>query len=140
MLAEITPCRSNLSGTRIVVGLEAIGQVDLAGHEVDAAMADDDEQIWTALRLSKADNVATALRNLPEGAVPRLSDCDGPVLQVSVLRGHKFALVAIARGADVVKYGQPVGVALGDIAPGEHVHLHNIEGLAGRTERHRRRS
>lgn len=96
-----------------------------------------DEPTWTALRLTAQDNVATALRDLTAGMVPRLPECDAPALVNSIARGHKFALTAISAGNRIVKYGQPIGIALVDIAPGEHVHLHNIEGLAGRAERHR---
>ena len=99
-------------------------------------MTNDDEPVWTALRLSPSDNVATSLRDMPSGAKPRLTDCDAPRLLSDIARGHKFSLTKIAAGSDVLKYGQPVGVALTDIMPGEHVHLHNIEGLAGRAERH----
>ncbi len=42
-----------------------------------------------------------------------------------VARGHKFALTDIAKGANVIKYGLPIGYALADIAAGEHVHAHN---------------
>jgi len=46
--------------------------------------------------------------------------------------GHKLARRAITRGEIVVKYGQPVGRAIADIARGAHVHVHNIESLRGR--------
>lgn len=99
-------------------------------------MEDNRDDVWTALRLEEADNVATALRDLPAGAVPRIAECDAPALQDAIARGHKFALAAIGAGEHAVKYGQAIGVALSDIAPGAHVHLHNLEGLAGRRERH----
>ena len=41
--------------------------------------------------------------------------------------GHKIALSAIAPGADVIKFGVPIGRAKTAITPGEHVHVHNIE-------------
>ena len=41
--------------------------------------------------------------------------------------GHKVALTAIAAGAPVIKYGYPIGVATGDIHPGDHVHTHNLK-------------
>ena len=40
--------------------------------------------------------------------------------------GHKYARRAIAAGEAVVKYGMPIGHATRDIAPGEHVHVHNL--------------
>ncbi|MCC5982808.1 MAG: UxaA family hydrolase [Rhodobacteraceae bacterium] len=40
--------------------------------------------------------------------------------------GHKIARVAIAAGEKVIKYGAPIGSASTAIAPGEHVHLHNL--------------
>ena len=40
--------------------------------------------------------------------------------------GHKIAVEAIAAGAPVRKYGQVIGFARGRIAPGEHVHTHNL--------------
>ncbi|MGI9477032.1 MAG: UxaA family hydrolase [Hyphomicrobiaceae bacterium] len=103
-------------------------------------MAADDKTVWTALRLHHADNVATALRDLPAGGSPHISDCPAPALCTDIARGHKFALSPIAAGEQAIKYGQAVGVALSDIAAGEHVHLHNLEGLAGRAERHRNAS
>ena len=40
--------------------------------------------------------------------------------------GHKQALTDIPSGANVIKYGFPIGHALCDIAAGEHVHTHNM--------------
>ena len=48
-----------------------------------------------------------------------------PLMQ-PVPRGHKFAVQPIATGACVIRYGQIIGVATGDIAMGEHVHTHNL--------------
>ncbi|KQT42930.1 galactonate dehydratase [Aureimonas sp. Leaf454] len=74
------------------------------------------------VRLDPADNVVTALRNLEAGA---------PVEETATLalipRGHKIASRAIPAGEKVVKYAQIIGYASRDIAPGEHVHVHNIE-------------
>jgi altronate dehydratase small subunit len=46
--------------------------------------------------------------------------------------GHKIALRAVAAGALVHKYGQPIGRASAAIVPGEHVHVHNVDGVRGR--------
>ena len=40
--------------------------------------------------------------------------------------GHKIARMAIPAGGQVVKYGAPIGRASAAIAPGDHVHTHNL--------------
>lgn len=70
------------------------------------------------VRLSSADNVITALQPLAigdEGAIE------------AIPRGHKIATSPIERGAPVLKYAQVIGYAATDIAPGAHVHTHNLE-------------
>jgi altronate hydrolase len=46
---------------------------------------------------------------------------------VAIPAGHKLALHSIADGAPVRKYGQIIGFARGEIAPGAHIHTHNLE-------------
>jgi (2R)-sulfolactate sulfo-lyase subunit alpha len=41
--------------------------------------------------------------------------------------GHKVALTDINKGDTVWKYGQDIGIAKAKIAPGEHVHVHNVK-------------
>ncbi|MDR8052442.1 UxaA family hydrolase [Burkholderia cenocepacia] len=77
------------------------------------------------------DNVAVALDALaPDVPV----DVRGAPLRpaAAVPAGHKIATAPIAHGDTIVKCGQPIGVALRDIAAGEHVHMHNV----GMPERH----
>jgi hypothetical protein len=40
--------------------------------------------------------------------------------------GHKIARQPIKAGEKVKKYGAPIGTATKAIAPGEHVHVHNL--------------
>lgn len=40
--------------------------------------------------------------------------------------GHKVARLPVAKGDKVIKYGAPIGRASRAIAPGDHVHLHNL--------------
>jgi altronate hydrolase len=47
-------------------------------------------------------------------------------VRAQVPAGHKIAAAAIAQGAPVRKYDTVIGFALHDIAPGEHVHTHNL--------------
>ena len=80
------------------------------------------------LRLHESDNVLVALRKIAGG------ETVGDVtLTGDVPPGHKLASRPIAAGAPVVKYGQVIGQALGQIAPGDHVHVHNL-GMSGHTE------
>jgi (2R)-sulfolactate sulfo-lyase subunit alpha len=41
--------------------------------------------------------------------------------------GHKLAIRAIAKGDTIMKYGVDIGRAIADIAPGAHLHVHNVK-------------
>ena len=41
--------------------------------------------------------------------------------------GHKLALVDVADGADVIKYGHVIGRAVAPIPKGAHLHVHNVK-------------
>ncbi len=74
--------------------------------------------------LKAEDSVAV----LPEGGKAGQSlSGTGVVLRDDIPAGHKAALRDIPRGGPVVKYGHPMGRASRDIAPGEKVHVHNVE-------------
>jgi altronate hydrolase len=77
------------------------------------------------LQLHPDDPVALARHDLEVGA-ELLSDGRRVVVRDAVPRGHKVALVALAEGATVRKYGQPIGIATRAVAAGEHVHEHNL--------------
>jgi altronate dehydratase len=87
--------------------------------------------VKSVLKISARDNVATTLETLEPG---RRLDIDGSAITVrdSIPRGHKIALVAIAAGDEVIKYGSPIGLASVDIEPGGHVHTHNVSSSRGR--------
>ncbi|GIN14109.1 altronate hydrolase [Shouchella clausii] len=86
----------------------------------------------THVVMQQKDNVATALRDFEKGHVVTI-DGEKPLhLKNNIDFGHKFALYPIKKGADITKYGEVIGVASTDIAVGEHVHLHNVEGKRGR--------
>jgi altronate hydrolase len=81
------------------------------------------------LQLHPGDPVALVRRELQpgtelEGAGRRLTVRD------TVPHGHKLALTDIAAGEQVLKYGQPIGIATQAIAAGEHVHEHNLRSLS----------
>jgi hypothetical protein len=77
------------------------------------------------IRLSDRDNVAVAGRSLERGAVVEVEGVE-LVLRDAIPFAHKIAIAAIAKDAQVFKYGVPIGRARMAIAPGEHVHVHNI--------------
>jgi len=77
------------------------------------------------IRMHPEDNVAIVANDggLPAGtALP-----GGPVLVEKVPQGHKVALVALPRGAAVLRYGVPIGFALEDIAAGAWVHERRLQ-------------
>jgi altronate hydrolase len=86
------------------------------------------------VRLHADDNVAIAKTDLPRGAVLSLEACFPSPSEIEVRQpvpsGHKMALVSIAAGQPVVRYGQGIGLATCDILPGDHVHIHNL-GIEG---------
>jgi hypothetical protein len=81
----------------------------------------------TALRAG--DNVATLLQPVAAGEEIAV-DIGGTKTRLRALEavalGHKIALVAIRAGDAITKYGECVGEATRDIAPGGWVHVHNV--------------
>ncbi len=73
------------------------------------------------IRLNPADNVVIALKDIGSGTV-----VDGLTLKDPVPRGHKIAAEPIAKGANVLRYGQIIGAATVDIPAGSHIHTHNL--------------
>lgn len=76
------------------------------------------------LQLHPLDNVAIAVSPMAEGEVIETS-AGAMRLASSIDAMHKFALAPIAVGDEIIKYGQPIGTAISEIAAGEHVHTHN---------------
>jgi altronate dehydratase small subunit len=88
-----------------------------------------------AIALRDNDNVATALRDLTVGEAIIVGVVDRTVsvtVRQPIAYGHKLALVDIAPGTDIVKYGEVMGRATQAIPAGMHAHIHNIESLRGR--------
>lgn len=74
------------------------------------------------IKIHSLDNVTVALEDLKAGEV-----YDGTTLLEDIAKGHKFATVAIAKGQNIIKYGEPIGYATADIAVGQHVHVGNTK-------------
>ena len=76
-----------------------------------------------AIRIHAADNVVIARRQLLGGT---LIAEEGVTVCGLVPPGHKLATRAIAVGQPVRRYDQIIGIATQAIAPGQHVHTHNL--------------
>lgn len=74
------------------------------------------------VRLDPSDTVVTATRPLEAG-----TQIEGITVHTQIPTGHKVAMSPMPKGAEVRKYAQLIGYAATDIAPGDHVHTHNVE-------------
>ncbi|MFC4768063.1 UxaA family hydrolase [Effusibacillus consociatus] len=93
---------------------------------------------YNTVMMKPQDNVAVALSNIAAGALVHVVCQDKTfeiVLKDAIEFGHKFAVVPIKKGEDVLKYGEVIGVASQEIAAGDHVHVHNVEGKRGRGDK-----
>jgi altronate hydrolase len=75
-------------------------------------------------RLHASDNIVVALRPVSAGSS---IESEKVTTRAAIPAGHKFATRAIGKGEPILRYGQIVGFATTDIAPGEHVHTQNVE-------------
>lgn len=73
------------------------------------------------ITLHPDDTVSIALADLPAGEVVENVTLPGPIP-----RGHKIARQALRAGDLVRRYGQIIGQATTEVAPGAHVHVHNL--------------
>ncbi|RKD22934.1 D-galactarate dehydratase [Ammoniphilus oxalaticus] len=93
---------------------------------------------YKTVMMRPQDTVATALEQIPAG-VKLTVQCQDHTFDVElkdeIQFGHKFAVTPIKQGEDILKYGEVIGVSTGEIAVGEHVHVHNLEGKRGRGDR-----
>jgi altronate hydrolase len=84
------------------------------------------------LKINPADNVAVAIVALPAGERVVLDGTE-VTLTEEIPAGHKFALVPLAAGDNIIKYGYPIGHAIQAIARGGWVNEKeiktNLEGL-----------
>ncbi|NDW43564.1 UxaA family hydrolase [Ruegeria sp. PrR005] len=74
------------------------------------------------VRLDPSDTVVTATRPLEAD-----TQIEGITVLTQIPTGHKVAMRPMPKGAEVRKYAQLIGYAATDIAPGDHVHTHNVE-------------
>jgi altronate hydrolase len=75
------------------------------------------------IRIHPADDVVIARVQLLGGT--RL-EAEGVTVSGLIPPGHKVAVRALRAGQPVRRYNQVIGLAKVDIAPGQHVHTHNL--------------
>ncbi|MBN8493814.1 MAG: altronate dehydratase [Burkholderiales bacterium] len=75
------------------------------------------------IRIHPADDVVIARVQLLGGT--RL-EAEGVTVSGLIPPGHKVAVRAVRAGQPVRRYNQVIGLAKVDIAPGQHVHTHNL--------------
>ncbi|SFJ50544.1 D-altronate dehydratase [Halobacillus dabanensis] len=88
------------------------------------------------LKINEQDNVAVALKDLPQGMTVNV---DGRQITVNanIPSGHKVALVPMTKGTDVIKYGFPIGHLEDHVDVGDWVHTENTKtNLEGVQEYH----
>jgi altronate hydrolase len=75
------------------------------------------------IRLNPSDNVIVARVDVLPGT--EIAG-EGVRARTHIPAGHKIATAPVAAGEAVRKYGQILGFASEAIAPGDHVHTHNL--------------
>lgn len=92
----------------------------------------------TIVVMKPVDNVATCLKDMSAGQSADVN-VDGNRRSVTLASdipfGHKIALIDIAKGAQILKYAEVIGLAAEAIGAGEHVHVHNVESVRARGDK-----
>jgi altronate hydrolase len=79
----------------------------------------------SVILLHPNDNVGVARLSLPAGHEIEVNG-SSLITASAIPSGHKVAIRAIRNGEALYRYGNVIGFALRDIAPGDHVHVHNV--------------
>ena len=85
-----------------------------------------------AIQIDNSDNVATVASEASKGEPVEILSPGGSTLMrpealSDVPCGHKIALRTLARGEEVIKYGEVIGIASASVEVGEWLHTHNVE-------------
>jgi len=80
---------------------------------------------YKAIKTSPQDNVAIAVAVIPGGVTVTIPGDVGVVTSEEIPFGHKVALDSIPQGTDIIRYGEAICSARGNIKPGDWVHVHN---------------
>lgn len=80
-----------------------------------------------ALVIHPKDNVAVALKRLAKGEQVIIKGAGTFSVLEEIPPSHKIALRDIAKGEEIIKYGEIVAVSMRAIRKGEWVHTDNLE-------------
>ena len=75
--------------------------------------------------IEPSDNCATAFEDIPNKSVVNVGE-NSFIINQDIPFGHKFALVDIKKGKDIIKYAEVIGFATENISKGDWIHIHNI--------------
>ena len=85
-----------------------------------------------SLQLHPNDNVVTVITDIGPGSAVTWQETGATVRAKDAIPfGHKVATAPISAGDTDIKYGASIGLATEDIAPGQHVHIHNLRSVRG---------
>jgi altronate dehydratase small subunit len=82
--------------------------------------------------LHKKDNVATTIHDLSPTCCVVLADQRTFMVRDPIPAGHKLVLTDLPEKAEVIKYGEVIGITTQPVLVGQHVHTHNVQSLRGR--------
>jgi altronate hydrolase len=85
------------------------------------------------LHIRAEDSVVVTIAPHQKGDVLELDNGKRIILNENIPPGHKVAVRDIEAGADVLKYGFPIGQATKTIRAGDWVHTHNVKTKLDRT-------
>jgi altronate dehydratase small subunit len=81
--------------------------------------------------ISEKDNVSTVLTDVSAGEQVTLKYKGRETVSIQCNQdipfGHKIAILDIAQGDKIVKYGEAIGCATQAIGKGDWVHIHNVK-------------
>lgn len=78
------------------------------------------------IKINQNDNVAVALDVIPEHTTLHVGSAE-VTTTMEIPAGHKFALVDMAEGTPVIKYGFRIGNTTAAVKQGEWIHTHNLK-------------
>ncbi len=78
------------------------------------------------IKINENDNVAVALEVIPADTTVSVDGTEVTTV-MEIPAGHKFALVDLAEGMPVIKYGFSIGNTTTAVKKGEWIHTHNLK-------------